>query len=102
MNKHKKRIIDYLKQAKEAGTTEPVMAQNLAEMYAEAFNESVAPALPKRFKKAKANKWEQPVMNGYLMKCCDCGLVHKVDFRIVYGKKEEDNRVQLRMTRHSI
>lgn len=55
--------------------------------------------IPKRFKLAKENKWEQPVMDNYLMKCCDCGLIHDVDFRIAYGKEEKDNRVQLRMRR---
>lgn len=104
MNKHKKRVIEYIKYAIEKGTTPAVMAQNLAEIYAEAFNESVAPAIPKvkipkKFKIAKENKWEQPIMNGYLMKCCDCGLIHEVDFRIAYGKTEDKNRVQLRMRR---
>lgn len=25
--------------------------------------------------------WVQPVMKGYLMQCCDCGLVHEMEFR---------------------
>ena len=53
----------------------------------------------KKFKTVKKNKWQQPVMEGYLMKCCDCGLVHEMDFRIAYGKTEEDNRVQLKARR---
>ena len=52
-----------------------------------------------RFKQVKSDHWEQPVLTGYLMKCCDCGLVHEVDFRIAYGKTEDKNRVQLRMKR---
>lgn len=28
-----------------------------------------------------------PVMDGYLMKCCDCGLVHRFRFRAVKVKK---------------
>lgn len=55
--------------------------------------------IPKRFKQCKEDKWEQPVMEGYLMKCCDCGLIHEIDFRIAYGKTIEDNRVQLRARR---
>ena len=35
------------------------------------------------FKQVKAGEWEQPVARGYLMKCCDCGLVHRLDFRVV-------------------
>ena len=28
----------------------------------------------------------QPVRRGYLMGCCDCGLVHRLDFKLVkYG-----------------
>lgn len=98
----KKEIIEYIEYAIEHGTTAPVMFQNLSEMFSEAFNQSISPMnakIPSKFKRAKENKWEQPIMNGYLMKCCDCGLVHEVDFRIAYGKKEEDNRVQLRMRR---
>lgn len=99
MNKNKKEVIEYLNYAIKHGTTTPVMASNLADIFAKQFNEAVTLALPKKFKKVKSNKWEQPIMNGYLMKCCDCGLVHEVDFRIAYGKKEENNRVQLRMRR---
>jgi len=38
-------------------------------------------------------RWVQPIKKGYRMKCCDCGLVHVVDFRI------NDGRVQFRMKR---
>lgn len=31
-------------------------------------------------------RWIQPVKNGYLMACCDCGLVHRMDFRIYEGR----------------
>jgi hypothetical protein len=27
--------------------------------------------------------WEKPIMKGYKLACCDCGLVHIVDFRVV-------------------
>jgi hypothetical protein len=27
------------------------------------------------------NKWVTPVMDNYGMKCCDCGLIHLVDFQ---------------------
>ena len=47
----------------------------------------------KRFKKVKNNEWIQPKMKGYLMACCDCGLVHRMTFRIV-GEK-----IQLKATR---
>lgn len=31
-------------------------------------------------------EWIQPIRKGYLMACCDCGLVHRMDFRIVTGR----------------
>lgn len=37
--------------------------------------------------------WIQPVMENYKMSCCDCGLVHALDFRI------ENDRVQFRASR---
>lgn len=30
--------------------------------------------------------WIQPVRKGYRMSCCDCGLVHDFDFRVVAGR----------------
>lgn len=41
------------------------------------------------------SEWQQPVMRGYRMGCCDCGLVHDVEFRLV------DGRVQLRARRNN-
>jgi hypothetical protein len=35
---------------------------------------------------AKDGEWLQPVLRGYRVKCCDCSLVHVLDFRIV-GKQ---------------
>jgi hypothetical protein len=55
--------------------------------------------------------WQLPHMRGYLMKCCDCGLVHEVEFNAVQvtGENEigplghtlpiDQYRVQLRMRR---
>ena len=31
-------------------------------------------------------RWVQPVRTGYLMACCDCGLVHRMNFRIHLGR----------------
>lgn len=36
-----------------------------------------------RYKQVKAGEWVQPVRRGYRMKCCDCGLVHVLNFRLV-------------------
>lgn len=37
----------------------------------------------KKLKPAKDGEWLQPIKRGYLMGCCDCGLVHRMNFRIV-------------------
>lgn len=51
----------------------------------------------KRFPKVKKLEWVQPRPRGYLMACCDCGLVHRMDFRIINGPKRL--HVQFRATR---
>ena len=54
-----------------------------------------------------SDEWVQPVKTGYRMGCCDCGLVHSLDFRIRKGRVQfrafRDNRRtgQLRRYRHS-
>ena len=31
----------------------------------------------------KDGEWVWPKMSGYKMECCDCGLIHKLDFIVV-------------------
>lgn len=33
-------------------------------------------------------RWVQPVVRGYLLACCDCGLVHEMEFRVVRGRPQ--------------
>ena len=28
-------------------------------------------------------EWQFPIHKGYLMQCCDCNLIHEVDFKVV-------------------
>jgi len=49
-----------------------------------------------KYKQVTGGEWVQPIMKGYKMMCCDCGLVHIMNFRII-GKKVQiqafrDNR----------
>lgn len=41
-------------------------------------------------------EWIQPKRRGYKLACCDCGLTHLMDFRVVRGKIQfrcfRDNR----------
>ena len=32
-------------------------------------------------------EWVQPRRKGYLMQCCDCGLAHRMNFRLVRDAK---------------
>src|SRR3990167_366674 len=41
----------------------------------------------KKFTTPKDGEWVQPTMKNYLMACCDCGLIHKLNFRIALGKE---------------
>ncbi len=71
-----------------------------------------------KFRKATAGDgefcdWETNTMKGNKMGCCDCGLVHEVEFRIIKDIKnngdgtmeaeiigdDEDLKIQMRMRR---
>lgn len=43
--------------------------------------------------------WVMPVMDDYRMKCCDCGLVHQMEFHV--ATHEGVDRVEFRMRRES-
>lgn len=49
-------------------------------------------------------EWVQPVERGYRMSCCDCGLVHVLDFRVEDGRSQfrarRDNRATGQVRRH--
>ena len=56
------------------------------------------------YDKPEEDEWVQPVEEGYKMQCCDCGLVHQIDFRIVDGRVQfrvrRDNRATGQVRRH--
>lgn len=43
-----------------------------------------------KVKYPKEGVWQTPDERGYLLTCCDCGLVHRFDFRV------KDGRAQMR------
>ena len=43
------------------------------------------------------SRWVYPVMQNYKMTCCDCGLVHDVEFRVT----DEYDRVEFRVRRNN-
>ena len=50
-----------------------------------------------RYEQVKDNEWTRPIRRGYRARCCDCGLVHQVDFRIV--REGRVRRIELRARR---
>jgi hypothetical protein len=45
----------------------------------------------KPFKKVKPNDWQYPSIRVYKMQCCDCGLVHNMEFKVVRVTKKTKN-----------
>jgi hypothetical protein len=50
-----------------------------------------------RFVQVYDGEWFQPRKRGHLMKCCDCGLVHRTDFRV--KESTRGLHIQMRATR---
>lgn len=50
-----------------------------------------------KYELVSAGQWVQPARKGYRMACCDCGLVHVLDFRLLGGKHK---RIQFRAFRN--
>lgn len=53
-----------------------------------------------RYDEPKAGEWVQPRRKGYNLACCDCGLVHTLDFRIV-KYAENQRKIQFRVFRNN-
>lgn len=53
----------------------------------------------------KAGEWVQPIRKGYKLRCCDCGLVHRLDFRIYRSRAQfrafRDERATAAIRRHA-
>ena len=44
------------------------------------------------------NEWYRPKMKGFIHECCDCGLKHKVDFKI-WNDDGDEPYVEIRFKR---
>jgi hypothetical protein len=49
-----------------------------------------------KYDEPEEGEWIFPVMEGYKMSCCDCGLVHRIDFRIC---EDDPGRIEFRVFR---
>ena len=54
------------------------------------------PRTKKAYDAPASDEWVQPVVEGYKLACCDCGLVHELDFRI-----HENGKIQFRARRNN-
>ena len=43
------------------------------------------------------SRWVYPVMDGYKLSCCDCGLVHDMQFRVT----DNYDRIEFRVRRNN-
>ncbi len=60
-----------------------------------------------KYDEPEAGEWVRPIRKGYKLSCCGCGLVHKVDFRLVGNKRKfiqfrmfHDNRATAAIRRY--
>lgn len=53
----------------------------------------------KHFVTVQAGEWVQPTPRGYLMRCCDCNLVHRFNFRIIKYAKGKRCKIQFQAFR---
>ena len=51
-----------------------------------------------KYEELEHNEWVQPKRNGYRVSCCDCGLVHEMDFRVKKGRIEYRARRNKKLT----
>ena len=53
----------------------------------------------RKWPKAQDGEWIQPRMREYRMKCCDCGLVHVLRFRVIENNRGNRRKVQFQAFR---
>lgn len=53
-----------------------------------------------RYKRVKNGEWVQPRRHRYKLMCCDCGLVHVLNFRLVRYAGGSKAKIQFQATRH--
>jgi Zn-finger protein len=54
---------------------------------------------PKDYPSPESGEWVQPTRRGYLMQCCDCGLVHRLDFKLVQYANGKRRKIRFRVDR---
>lgn len=52
-----------------------------------------------KYSEVKEGEWVTPIEKGYKMFCWDCGLVHRMDFRIYFDCQDGTKKIQYRAFR---
>ena len=42
-------------------------------------------------------KWISPIMQNYRLKCCDCGLIHEFQFKVIFTSRYEKKKWKTRI-----
>ena len=48
------------------------------------------------YKPVTEGEWLAPIMRGYRIKCCDCHLVHAIDFKVTHRGRGHDVWIRIR------
>lgn len=52
-----------------------------------------------RYKKRASGEWVQPSRAGFYFKCCECGIAHKLEFRLVPNRLGRGSKIQFNARR---
>lgn len=55
--------------------------------------------IPEVFEEPRDGEWIQPIRRGFLMECCDCGLIHKLNFRLIKYANGRREKIQFQAFR---
>lgn len=55
-----------------------------------------------KYPKIKAGQWIKPRRKGYQMACCDCGLVHELQFKLIKHGKDKKSYIFMRAFRNEM
>lgn len=40
----------------------------------------------RKYEVVQDGEWVEPIRRGYKLRCCDCELIHTINFRVVKGR----------------
>ena len=52
-----------------------------------------------KYKQIKTDEWIRPDGRCFKLACCDCGLVHRLQFRLVKNGRRNEKKIQFRLER---